>query len=36
VPDAGELGIEIKGGILKLCQEGIKRKPGGLSTAGLP
>jgi len=38
VPDAGELRIEIKGelaGILELCQEGTKKKPGGLSTAGL-
>jgi hypothetical protein len=38
VPDDGELRIEIKGelaGILDLCQEGTKREPGGLSTAGL-
>ena len=38
VPADGELRIEIKGelaGILELCQEGTKRKPGGLSTAGL-
>src|SRR5260370_40899214 len=38
VPIDGELRIEIKGvlaGILELCQEGTKRKPGGLSTAGL-
>ena len=38
VPDDGELPIEIKGelaGILDLCQEGTKREPGGLSTAGL-
>jgi hypothetical protein len=38
VPDDGELRIEIKGelaGILELCQEGTKREPGGLSTAGL-
>jgi hypothetical protein len=34
----GELRIEIKGelaGILELCQEGAKAKPGSLSTAGL-
>jgi site-specific DNA recombinase len=38
VPANGELRIEIKGelaGILELCQEGAKKKPGGLSTAGL-
>ena len=38
VPDAGVLRIEIKGelaGIPESCQEGTKKKPGGLSTAGL-
>ncbi len=38
VPDEGKLRIEIRGelaGILELCQEANKNKPGGLSTAGL-
>jgi hypothetical protein len=38
VPDEGKLRIEIKGelaGILELCREADKTKPGGLSTAGL-
>jgi site-specific DNA recombinase len=37
-PVDGELRIEIKGelaGILELCQESTKKKPGGLLTAGL-
>jgi site-specific DNA recombinase len=38
VPDEGRLRVEIKGelaGILELCREADKTKPGGLSTAGL-